>query len=307
MTYFALFIMLLFLPVLAQAQQVTLEGEATVKYELQQYQKSGIADREFIKKTMHLTATTPLSAKTTLFLRVGHQSYSGDSSEPTKTALDQYGLRWKNSHTTITFGSQETYLGTSGAIFDNTLNVSEGMFQGIDIRNKKGSHAYHLIGGRLDADLFADHRAHPFIGGELARYFGNTRFLVTYLHMPDLPIPADEFRGCSINSPMGKAEWFAEWIRSSASYRNQAFLAGIKYYPTKRQLFKLVAGELSDNSVPAGKSSLGGYDNGIRGFQLTAAHSLTSFNRLAIKYSNVKTITTDIPIQKTEVEFIHLF
>ncbi|MCC5465317.1 hypothetical protein [Pelosinus baikalensis] len=66
---------------------------------------------DFVERTIRLTGTAPLSARTSLFLRLGHQSYSGDAADSAKTAIDQYGLRWKNARTTVTIGSQETYIG----------------------------------------------------------------------------------------------------------------------------------------------------------------------------------------------------
>ncbi|MBP2661022.1 MAG: hypothetical protein H6Q69_4054 [Firmicutes bacterium] len=307
MSYLLLLIFLFSLPNIVQAQQLIMEGKTTVKYESRQYKHPNLADVDFVERTIRLTGTAPLSAQTSLFLRLGHQSYSGDAVDSAKTAIDQYGLRWKNARTTVTIGSQETYIGASGAIFDNSLNVGEGMLHGIDIRDKRGRNAYHLSSGRLDSALFDDNQSRSFFGMEWARYSGNIRLLFSYLRIPNLPTQADDFTGFSISSPMGKAEWLTEMIHSSAPTENQAFLLGMKYYPTKQQTIKLIIGKLPDNSVPKGKSSLGGYDNGIRGFQLSAIHALTPSNRLAVKYSHVKTITGNIPIRKTEIEYTQLF
>lgn len=307
MPYLLLFILFFSLENIAQAQEITIEGEATVKYESRQYNTPGIADLEFVERTMRLKATTPLSAETSLFLRLGHQSYSGHNTDPTKTAFDQYGLLWKNPHRTIVLGSQETYLGAYGAMFDNSSNVGEGMFLGIDIRENRGQNHYHLASGRLDPALFDDSQSRNFFGAEWAHYLDDTRLLVSYLHIPNLPKKADNFVGFSINAPVGKGEWIAEYVQSSAPTANRALLVGLNYQPTEKQAFKVIAGEILDNAVPEGKSTLGGYDNGIRGFQFTVIQALNPSNRISIKYTQAETITSNIPIKKTEIEYTHVF
>ncbi len=302
-------LLLLFLSLhnVATAQPITIEGDTTIKYESLQYKTPGISDLESVERTIRLNMATPLSAQTSLFLRLGHQSYSGDSTDSTKTALDQYGLSWKTSHRTVRIGSQDTYLGAYGAMFDNSSNVGEGMFRGIDIRDERGTNHYHLATGRLDPNLFDDARSRTFVGTEWAHYVGNTRLLTSYLHIPNLPKKADDFVGFSINHPSGKGEWLTEFVRSSAPTGNQAFLVGLNYQPTEKQALKLIAGQLLDNAVPEGKSSLGGYDNGIRGFQLTMIQALNPSNRISLKYTAVETITANIPIRKTEIEYAYVF
>lgn len=307
MTYLLLFIFFFAMQNFAQAQQLVIEGEATAKYESLSYRTPGIPDLEFVERTVRLTARSPLSAQTSLFLRLGHQSYSGNSIDPDRTAIDQYGLTWKSPTKTVIIGSQETYLGAYGAMFDNSSNVGAGMFRGIDIRGTSGSDRYHLVSGRLDSRLFEDAQARDFYGAEWAHYVGDTRLLVSFLHMPDLPKEADNFVGFSINSPAGKGEWLAEFVRSSAPAANHALLVGVNYQPTNYQALKLVAGRIADNAVPEGKSSLGGYDNGIRGFQFTAIQALNPANRIALKYTRAETITYHIPIRKTELEYTYLF
>ena len=307
MIYFLLLFFFFSLQNFAEAKQLTIEGETTVKYESLQYRTPGIADLEFIESTIRLTANSPLSAQTSLFLRLGHQSYSGDQTDPSKTALDQYGLMWKNPHRTIRIGSQDTYLGAYGAMFDNSSNVGEGMLRGIDIREERGTNHYHLSSGRLDSILFDDAQSRTFFGSEWAHYFGNTRLLASYLYIENLPKKADDFWGFSINAPSGKGEWLAELVHSSAPTANQAILVGVNYQPTEKQALKLVAGQLMDNAIPEGIASLGGYDNGIRGFQLTAIQALNSSNRISLKYTRAETITSDIPIRKMEAEYTYLF
>lgn len=307
MTYLLLFIFFFAMQNFAHAQQLVMEGEATAKYESRKYKTAGIPDPEFMERTLRLTVRSPLSAQTSLFLRLGHQSYSGKPIDPDRTAIDQYGFTWKSATQTITIGSQETYLGAYGAMFDNSSNLGEGMFRGIDIRGTSGSDRYHLVSGRLDSRLFADAQARSFYGAEWAHYAGDTRLLASFLHMPNLPKEADNFIGFSINSPAGKGEWLAEFVHSSASTANQALLVGVNYQPTNYQALKLVAGRLADNSVPEGNSTLGGYDNGICGFQLTAIQALNLTNRIALKYTRAETITSNIPIRKTELEYTHLF
>lgn len=307
MTYLLLLILLLSLQNFAQAQSLTVVGEANVKYEWRQYKGIDTNDLEFAEKTICLTATAPLSLESTLFFRLGHQSYNGDSTDSEKTAFDQYGVVWKNSSQTIILGSQDTYLGAYGAMFDNSSNVGEGMFRGIDIRKQRGANHYHFSSGRLDPALFDDDQSRSFFGTEWAHYVGDTRLLVSYLHMPNLPKKNDDFLGFSINHPAGKGEYLTEFVHSSASTANQAILVGINYQPTEKQAFKLVAGQLLDNAIPEGKSSLGGYDNGIRGYQLTLIQALDAGNRIALKYTKAKTITSDIGIQKTELEYTCLF
>lgn len=307
MTYLLLLILLFSLPNLVQAQQLLMEGDATVKYESRQYKEVNITDMNFIERTIRLNGSAPLSAKTSLFFRFGHRSYSGDIMDSDKNKIDQYGLRWKNSHKIVTLGSQEAYVSASGAMFDNSSNIGEGMFKGIDYRDKNGHNAYHFIGGRIDSALFADNQSRSLLGAEWARYFGDVRLLFSYLHIPDLPKQADDFTGFSLSSPLGKAELLTEMAFSSAPTDNKAFLLGVKYSPIKHQTIKLIVGKLPDNAVPKGKSSLGGYDNGIRGFQISTIHALTLSNRLVVKYSHVRTITGNIPIRKTEVEYTQLF
>lgn len=307
MIYLLFFIFFFSIQNFAQAQQLVIEGEATVKYESLQYKTVGIPDLNFMERTIRLTVNSPLSAQTSLFLRLGHQSYSGNYIIPAKTAVDQYGLTWKSPTKTIVIGSQDTYLGAYGAMFDNSSNVGEGMFRGIDIRDTSGPNRYHLVSGRLDSFLFEDAQSRSFFGAEWAHYVGDTRFLASYLHIPNLPKKADDFVGFSINSPVGKGEWLMEFVRSSASTANQALLVGINYQPTKSQAIKLVVGRLYDNAVPEGKASLGGYDNGIRGCQFTFIQALNPSNQIAIKYSPAETITSHIPIRKTEIEYTHLF
>lgn len=307
MTYLLLFIFFFSLQNFAHAQQIVMEGEATAKYESRKYKTAGIPDPEFMERTLRLTVRSPLSAQTSLFLRLGHQSYSGKTIDPDRTALDQYGFTWKSATKTVTIGSQETYWGAYGAMFDNSSNVGAGMFRGIDIRGTSGSNRYHVVSGRLDSRLFEDAQARNFYGAEWAQYAGDTRFLASYLHMPDLPKEAEHFVGFSINSPSGKGEWLAEFVRSSAPTANHALLVGVNYQPTNYQALKLVAGRIADNAVPEGKSTLGGYDNGIRGGQFTAIQALNSSNRIAIKYTRAETITSHIPIRKTELEYTHLF
>ncbi|WP_378955724.1 hypothetical protein [Pelosinus sp. sgz500959] len=307
MTYLLLLIIFCSLQNSVQAQPLSIEGEATVKYESLQYKTPGIADLEFIERTIRINAKTPLSAQTSLFLRLGHQSYSGNSTDSDKTALDQYGLIWKNPRQTLVIGSQDTYLGAYGAMFDNSSNVGEGMFRGVDIRADRGLDHYHFVSGRLDPALFEDARSRTFFGTEFAHYLGDTRLLASYLHIPNLPKKTDDFVGFSINSPIGKGELLSEFVHSSASTANQALLVGINYQATDRQAFKLVVGQLLDNAIPEGKSSLGGYDNGIRGFQVTAIQALDLSNRIATKYTRAETVTSDIPIRKIEIEYTHLF
>ena len=307
MIYLLLFIFFFSIQNFAHAQQLVIEGEATAKYESLKYKTVDIPDLEFVERTIRLTVSSPLSAQTSLFLRLAHQSYSGNSIDPERTAVDQYGLTWKGPTKTVIIGSQDTYLGAYGAMFDNSSNLGEGMFRGIDIRSTSGPDRYHLVSGRLDSRLFEDAQSRSFYGAEWAHYVGDTRFLASYLHMPKLPKNADNFIGFSINSPAGKGEWLAEFVRSSAPTANHALLVGVNYQPTKSQAFKLVAGRLSDNAVPEGKASLGGYDNGILGCQFTVIQALNPSNRVAIKYTHAETITTHIPIRKTELEYTHLF
>lgn len=307
MTYLLLFIFFFSMQNFAHAQPLVIEGEATAKYESLKYKTDGIDDLEFVERTLRLTARSPLSKQTSLFLRLGHQSYSGNSIDPERTAIDQYGLTWKSPTKTVIIGSQETYLGAYGAMFDNSSNLGEGMFRGIDIRGTSGTDQYHAVSGRLDSRLFEDAQARNFYGAEWAHYVGDTRLLASYLHMPDLPKAADDFVGFSINSPAGKGEWLAEFVRSSAPATNHALLVGVNYQPTNSQFLKLVAGRIADNAVPEGKSTLGGYDNGIRGFQFTAIQALNPSNRIALKYTRAETITSHIPTRKTELEYTHLF
>ncbi len=307
MTYLLLFIFFFSMQNFAQAQQLVMEGEATAKYESLTYKTDGIPDQEFVERTIRLTVRSPLSEQTSLFLRLGHQAYSGNSIDPERTAIDQYGLTWKSPTQTITIGSQETYLGAYGAMFDNSSNVGAGMFRGIDIRGTSGLDRYHLVSGRLDSRLFEDAQARSVYGAEWAHYAGDTRLLASYLHMPDLPKEAEHFVGFSINSPAGKGEWLAEFVRSSAPAANHALLVGVNYQPTNYQALKLVAGRIADNAIPEGIASLGGYDNDIRGGQFTAIQALNPSNRIAIKYTRAETITSHIPIRKTELEYTYLF
>jgi len=306
MTYRLLLMIFCLLQSPVQAQPLVFTGEATIKYESLQYKTPGLTDQEFVEKTILLNATTPLSAQTSLFLRMGHQSYS-DNSIHAKTALDQYGVTWKDSHRTIVIGSQDTYFGACGALFDNSSNVGDGLLRGFDMRGTNGHNAYHLTTGRLDPTLFTDDRAHLLSGTEWAHYFGTTRLLVSYLHIANLPQKTDDFAGLSLNAPLGKGEFIAEMVHSSASLSNQALLVGATYQPTKQQAIRLIAGQLLDNAVPAGKASLGGYDNGIRGFQCNVMQALGTSQRLTVKYSHAETITSNIPIRKMELEYTHLF
>lgn len=306
MTYLLLLIVFCLFQNLVQAQSLIITGDSTVKYESLQYKTAGLADLEFVEKTIRLNATTSLSTQTSLFLRVGHQSYS-DNSVPTRTALDEYGITWTGAHRTVVIGNQDTYFGAYGALFDNSSNVGDGLLRGIDIRGARGLETYHLTTGRLDPTLFTDDQSHLLSGAEWAHYFGTTRLLASYLHITNLPQNTDDFAGFSVNSPVGKGEFIAEFVQSSAAISNQALLFGANYQPTKQQVIRLVVGQLLDNSVPAGKASLGGYDTGIRGFQCNVTQGFGPSNRLSAKYSHAKTITSDIPIRKTELEYTHLF
>lgn len=312
MPYFPLvtaFIFLLFaafVPV-AQAAPLTFDGETVVKYETIRYHTEGIQDVAHTQRTLRLTFHQPVSSTTEAFLRFGHQSYTDSEEKETKKGLDQYGLLFKTDTLTAKLGSQDTYLGAFGVMFDNSSNVGEGMLTGIDLRYKQSRLEYHLAAGSLDASLFDDGKSRPLTGGELAYFAGSTRFMASYLHIPDLAKPASDFSGFSINAPQGKAEWITEYVHSSAASANQAFLFGLTYQPRLGQAVKIVCGEIQTNAVPEGKSSLGGYDNGIRGFQAGLFQALTLHDSIMLKYSQVHTIDLNIPISKTELQYTHSF
>ncbi|MDU2064919.1 MAG: hypothetical protein E6713_08745 [Sporomusaceae bacterium] len=288
------------------AAPLTIDGETTLKYETIRYHRSDVADISDTERTLRLNFHQALSEQTEIFFRFGHQSYAGSATKENNSGLDQYGLLVNNKDMLFKIGSQDTYLGAYGAMFDNSSNAGFGMFKGIDWRTTTGRIQYHATFGKLDSALFSDSANHTISGGEIAYFAGSTRFMASALHIPHLE-KATTFTGFSVNSPHGKAEYLAEYVRSSAPDQNQGILVGINYQPTEYQAIKILGGEIQDKAVPEGKASLGGYDNSLRGFQIAFIQALTPQDRLSLKYTVAQTITFDIPIHKTEIEYTHTF
>lgn len=287
-----------------ESNPVALSGDFNYKYE--RVKPDGGEKEATGEATFRLKAEAELEKGWSLFARYGYRNFSIDSEDATLSKLDQYGFTYKKGDSfTGTFGVQEVILGPYGTLIDLTDNVGDGMLKGVSAAGKAGAADYLVFGGKLDKQLFAIDKDQSTYGLELKQEFGGVTGLVEYLHINNADLAAKNYYGFGLSREQGKAEFLAEYVRSSASDNKYGTIFGVNYQATDKDVVGFTYRNIKGNATPA-VDGIFGY-NDEKGPVLSWERSLGKAGSFVAEYDINKTPSSGEKVKTLTLEYNYSF
>lgn len=274
--------------------------------------EDGAADTEGGKFWLRLNVKAQLDDKTDAYLRFAHQKLTGDNvgadfdpkysnyDEDSATALDRFGVVYKNNGWTYNVGRQGATIGGLATLFstEGYMGINRGAVEGLSVTGKAGATDIKFIGGRLWADDNNEQKDKVYaiqasyspakdwtVGATLAKY-----------NYADAAKEDTNHWAVNTAYAVGKATYLAEYTKSNADADNTAYAVGATYAFDKKNSAYAFYSKVETNGNMGGQTKFGGwtdFDSNGKGIYLGYDYAIDKDTTFSLFYKDMKTVDTN--------------